>query len=168
MAKAQQTIDWLFGQTEARCLEMFAKSIQHAHKCGSSKWGVTHYRKYRVRLNVGGIVVCTLHAGRIWFALDKDYQDSADYIFLSKYDGWIPSPRYDYTVIPSITGSYVPSTPRSHAALWRRIKRMHFSLIEKAADKYTKLREPSRKAHSRRFIEHLRDRLDPDLPDPTY
>ena len=70
----QQTIDALFGQTEKRCLEMFAESIREANRSGSDKWGVTHYGKDRVRLNVGSIVVCTLHAGGIWFALDKSYQ----------------------------------------------------------------------------------------------
>jgi hypothetical protein len=167
MTKEQETIARIFGQTEGRCLTMFARSIEQAHQRGSSKWGVTLYYKDRVRLIVGGIVVCTLRIGRIWFALDKDYQSTNDYISLRDSGDWAETPWADYRIVPSISGNYLPS--HRHESLVPHIERMHFSLIEKAADKYTKLREPCRKAHSCKFLKELRDRLNqPDLPTPGY
>ena len=166
MTDTQETIARIFGQTEDRCLAMFAESIQQAHRCGNSKWGVTHYHKDRVRLIVGGIVVCTLRVGRIWLVLDKVYQGTNDYTSLKDSGDWAETPWVDYKVIPSISGNYVPS--HRHSRLRPLIERMHFSLIEKAADKYTKLREPSRKAHSRKFLQYLRDERNQPVPSPDY
>jgi hypothetical protein len=130
--------------------------------------GVTHYGNNRVRLNVGGIVVCTLHAGKIWFALDKDWENSAECAFVKKrpYE-WQWTPDYDYIVVPSMNGLYVPSTTKAHAVMWPRIRKMHFALIARAAKKYSKLRSSSKKAHSAEFMNELRRRLnDPTIPDP--
>jgi len=166
-AQPQQTINTLFGQTEQRCLEMFAESIKEANHCGNDKWGITLY-KDRVRLIVGSIVVCTLEAGSVWFALDRNFQGSTDHAFLDKAVDWKWTPRYDYVAVPSMSGYYKPSTPGIHAQTWAKIKKMHFSLIDKAALKYRKLRAPSKKVHSEDFMDYLRQRLnDPTIPDPT-
>ena len=45
--------------------------------------------------------------------------------------------------------------------------KMHFALIDKAASKYSKLRSSSKKAHSKDFMDYLRQKLnDPTIPDP--
>jgi hypothetical protein len=163
----QQTIASLFNQTEQRCLEIFAESIKEADRSGSSKWGVTHYGNDRVRLNVGSIVVCTLHAGRIWFALDKAWQGSAECVFLDRSHDWKWTPGHDYVAVPSMSGFYAPSAAKAHTTTWTKIRKMHFALINKAASKYRKLRSSSKRAHSADFMNYLRQRLnDPTIPDP--
>jgi len=170
MTDAQQTITQLFGQTEERCLHMFAEAIRKAHKSGRNKWGVTLYNNDRVRLNVGSVVVCTLHAGGIWFALDKDFGGTLDESYLDRaHDCWNWTHEHDYRAVPSISGYYKPSTARKHAATWPRIRKMHFALIDNAADKYKRLRKTSQTAHSSEFLKYLRNRLkQPDIPNPVY
>lgn len=163
----EQTIVAIFHQTGPRCLEMFVESIREADRCGGDKWGVTHYEKDRVRLVVGSVVVCTLHVGGIWFALDKDFEDSTDYTFIDQRAEWKATPEYDYKAVPSISGMYYPPASKIHKQNWGKIKKMHFALIDKAASKYRKLRVTSKKAHSKAFMDYLRQRLDdPTIPDP--
>lgn len=165
--KPEQTIEALFGHTEKLCLEMFAESIKEAHRNGANKWGVTLYNKDRVRLNVGSIVVCTLHAGGVWFALDRDKLESPEYAFVKESSDWKSTPQYDYVAVPSMSGLYKPSTARVHAKTWAKIRKMHFALIDKAATKYTKLRSSSRNVHSKDFLEYLRENLhDSKIPNP--
>ena len=73
MSEVEQTLDQLLGRAEERFLQMFAESILQADQYGSNKWGITLYSGDRVRLNVGSVVVCTLHRIPIWFALDREY-----------------------------------------------------------------------------------------------
>jgi hypothetical protein len=165
----QQTINTLFPQRPF-CLKMFAESIEEADRIGHGKWGVTHYGNDRVRLNVGSIVVCTLHVDSIWFALDKAWHGSSEYNFIdTKVPGeWTWTTKYDYVAVPSMSGLYRPSTSsRVHTQTWAKIKKMHFALIAKAASKYSKLRSPSKKVHSQDFMDELRKELgDPTIPNP--
>jgi len=168
MSAVSQTLDKIFGQAEGRYLRMFAESIRLAHQYASKKWGVTVHRD-RVRLNVGSVVVCTLSAGRIWFALDRDCSDTADCKYLNESDDWNWTPQYDYKAVPSMSGYYVASSPRGHSEIWARIKKMHEGLVQSAAGKYRKLRTPCQNSHSPEFLEYLRIRLDqPDLPNPSF
>jgi hypothetical protein len=66
-----------------------------------------------------------------------------------------------------MSGSYTPSTARAHAATWAKIRKMHFALINMAASKYRKLNSSSKKAHSKDFMDYLRQRLnDQTIPGP--
>lgn len=173
MANSQQLIHQLFGQTEQRCLEMFAESIQYAdtykNRHGKNLWGVTLYNNDRVRLNFGSIVVCTLHAGNIWFALDKEFDGTKDSVYLDGLNEWRWTPHYNYVAVPSISGFYLPSGPKKHLTVWPRIRKMHFALIDSAWAKYTKLRKQSQRSHSSDFMNYLRATLkSPQLPDPVY
>ena len=147
---------------------MFAESIEKANDSGRNKWGVTHSKSDRVRLNVGSLVACTLHADKIWFALDSNYAGTSDKYYLDKHDCWTWTP-INYEPVPSISGIYKPSTAEKHAEMWPRIRKMHFAFIDNAADKYKRLSKKIQPAHSPEFLEHLRGKLSqPDLPNPIY
>jgi hypothetical protein len=101
---AHQTIVRIYRQTEELCLQMLAESIRKAHKSGHNRWGLTHHKNDRVRLNVGKIVVCTLEAGGIWFALDKGFAGASDESYLDKaLDCWTWSPEHNYREVSSIS-----------------------------------------------------------------
>jgi len=146
---------------------MFTESVGKAHKSGHDKWGITLYED-RVRLNVGSIVVCTLHADKIWLALDKGLAGASEETYVDKAL-WSRTPENDYSAVPSISGCYRPSTGQKHGETWPRIRKMHFALLDSAADKYKRLRKPSQATHSSEFLEYLRDALGQlDIPNPAY
>ena len=91
------------------------------------------------------------------------------YAAVVKSDDWQRTPRDDYVAVPSISGYYIPSGLKKHSAMWPRIKKMSFGLIDKAAIKYARLGKSSQRAHSRAFTKYLRIGLnDSTLPDPVY
>lgn len=157
--RPQQTLDVLFGRTERRCLEMFAEAIELAGELAPGKWSVTHYQNDRVRLIVGSIVVCTLHPSSVWFALDKDCERSPEFASLDAALYWKWTPKHDFRVVPSRSGYYTPSTAAAYRRTWPKIKKMLSALIRKANLKYKSLRPACRRAHSRSFVDHLRETL---------
>jgi len=67
---AKKVIEKISPEKESRkaYLEMFAECIEEARRHGAEKWGVTLHSD-RVGLNVGSLVVCTLHEGYFWVVL---------------------------------------------------------------------------------------------------
>jgi hypothetical protein len=72
---AKKVIEKLFPEEESRkaYLDMFAECIEEARRHGDEKWGVTLHSD-RVRLNVGSLVVCTLHEGCSWVVLRETHK----------------------------------------------------------------------------------------------
>ena len=139
-------------------LNAFADSIVRAHMEGEDKWGIT-LGTDRIRLNVGSIVVCTIHNRALWLALVRTPA-------IENLPSLNPPEGYQYKVFKEpIADLYVQP---QDLPLQRSIQDAHWRLIELAGEKYKRLRQQSQGSHSPGVLTYLRAELGRELPDPAY
>jgi len=67
--------------------------------------------------------------------------------------------------VPSKNGYY---TPRNDLQLWSQLKKPHFALIRRAAEKYKQLNVRSQDRHDPELLAYLRHELQRHVPTPVY
>lgn len=149
-------------------LTVFLESVLEADTCGKQKWGVYHIQD-RVRLLVGGLIVQTLHRQGIWLTLDQEILETSpeesEPLKESPDWRWDSGPYSKYVKVASQNGFYAPS---KDLELWPTLKNMHFSFINKVADRFEALRAPSQARHMPALLLYLRQELDCYVPEPVY
>lgn len=150
-------------------LLVFLESLRRSHTYGSDMWGVYHTNEV-IRLLVGGLIVLTIEKQGIWITLDQQhiYESPEELAVLQRSHDWHwDTGRWSqYTRIPSRNGFYTPSD--RHLQIWPVIRQFHFSYIEKAAQKFTQLREDSQSKHMPIVLAYLRNTLHQYVPEPSY
>lgn len=165
-AEATRLIDRILQNPANRepCLRFFSNSINCAHAQGPSKWGVTLHDD-RIRLNVGGVVVCTLQNDRLWLALDRESVSVETHASLEALIGWKWEKHY-YRVIPSLAAFYSPSQPDTQESQITAIP--HQQYIRLAAKRWHELIPRCQQAHSPGVLKAISAILGRKLPDPAY
>jgi len=143
--------------TQKYCSNILAESIIECNNNGSNKWGVTVYGK-AIFLNYGSIAVVVMHKNGIDLCMST--------LLDEKYEGLTETER-GYNVIESTWAHYIP-TRDNFDEVWSKLKINHFLLIQNAAQKFNKLREQSKSAHSNEFVEYLETTTGKKLPRPNY
>jgi putative restriction endonuclease len=154
--------------TRQKVLSVFADAIEEANRHGRDVWAVRYNRARKVRLHVGGVIICTIGNGRIWMALDKGLLETSNDRSLLERSGdwkWGKGRNAEYRLISSRNGIYLPS--EKHPELWPVIRRLHFESIYKAANQTT-LDPRTRKRHSPELLSYIGKELGRQLPDPLY
>ena len=153
-------------------LGMFADAIAEANVHGRDKWAVTR-TSGKVRLIVGHLVVCVLGGDRpehgpVWMALDKGLlRTPKHHSLLERSRDWEWDARNypEYPTIQSRNGYYRPS--HKHSEIWPEIRKLHFESIRKAATETT-MDPRTPRGHAPEVLEHLRNELGRQIPDPHY
>ena len=171
VSNVEKVINSLLPNEEIKknCLSLFLKSIKKANSYGNDKWGV-YYLNDRIRLLIGGLIVFTIHKGRIWLALDKelldDLEEARTKLENSRDWHWDNEDYPEYSKIASKNGYYVPS--EEHPKISSIISEFHFEFIEKASKKYEKLNKTSQSKYTPELIYYLEAVFEEDIPKPSY
>lgn len=169
--KIERVISSLLPAKYARhfCMSVLAADINHVNALGKNKWGA-YYQSDRIRLLVGSMIVFTVHRGGIWLPLDRElltetpsYQEELDLFEDWKWD----SDDYpEYTAVPSINGTYFPTSEQSPS--WYIVKELHYAFLSKVVRKYHVLKISSQRKHSTALLQFLRQELGLFVPNPDY
>lgn len=157
-----------------RSLSFFAESIWQAAKYAPDAWVVVvphHQKPWRIKLNVGNLLLFTIHNQKLWISLDTKTLKANSHIveYLSENPSWQwDNGQYShYKRVSSRNGYYFPEKDPS-AELLSIVKKLNFAFIKQVGAKNYKLRSSSRKAHVPEILTFLRQELQEDVPDPGF
>lgn len=155
--RARFILERLLPETEGRraCLQAFAASILQAQEVAPDRWSVTLYPN-KVWLNVGPVMVCSLHPGMLWRALDgAELDEPALRALGNRLDA------YGYSVVLDSTG--LESTPEQVTEDCTLSDEAHRALLQRAI--VGRALKQGREDHSAGLLEYLRTELGLALPD---
>lgn len=143
-------------------LDIFKEIILYANSFGTEKWGV-HCKPRIIRLLIGNLIVASIHKNCLWLPLDSESLESMAPDQLKELENdWDTGEWATYDSINSKNIYYSDDDLEK----WKIIKPLHFKSIENASQKYTTLKEASRKNISYELIDYLNQLFKSSIPKP--
>lgn len=156
--RARFILERLLPEPEGRraCLEAFAASLLQAQEAAPNHWSVTLYPN-KVWLNVGSVMVSSLHPGMLWRALDGA---SLDEPALQALGNRLDACGYS----PIIGSTGLESTPEQVREDCALTEAAHHALLQSAVT-HRAVPRHGRENHSAGVLEYLRTELGLALPE---